>query len=105
MASKDVAPLLAREFVILKIDRDRAPGAEAIAKKYQTKDEGLPWFAFIDANDKLVATSTGPEGNVGFPAKTSEWAHFGTMIEKAKRHLSDADIAALMTSLIEASKK
>jgi len=105
MASKNVAALLAKEFVILKIDRDRAPDAESIAKKYQTKDEGLPWFAFIDANDKLIATSTGPDGNVGFPAKTSEWAHFKSMLEKAKRHLRDAEIAALVTSLEEANKK
>ena len=105
MASKNVAELLAKEFVIVKIDLDRAPGADAIAARYQTKKEGLPWFAFIDATDKAVATSTGPDGNVGFPAKDTEYAHFKSMLEKARKHLTDADIAALMTLLEESNKK
>ena len=105
MATKDVEGLIAKEFVVLKIDRDRAPDAETIAKKYQTKEEGLPWMAFIDAADKLVATSTAPEGNIGFPAKASEYAHFKSMLEKAKRHLTDTDIATLIASLEAAGKK
>jgi hypothetical protein len=105
MASPNVAPLLAKEFVSVKIDQDRAAGADELAKRYQSKGEGLPWMAFIDADGKAVATSTGPDGNVGFPAKPSEYAHFKTMLDKAKRHLTDGDIASLVASLEAANKK
>jgi hypothetical protein len=108
MATKDVAPLLAKEFVILKLDADRAPGAADLARSYQPKDskgEGLPWMVIVAPDGKAVVDSTGPEGNTGFPAKPSEYAHFKTMLEKAKRHLTDGDIAALVLSLEAANKK
>jgi hypothetical protein len=105
MASTDVAPLLAKEFVSVKIDLDRAPGAGDLAKRYQTKVEGLPWIAIVDADGKAIANATGPEGNIGFPAKASEYAHFKSMLDKAKRHLTDGDIAVLIASLEAANKK
>lgn len=105
MASKDVAPLFAREFVVVKLDFDRAPHAQDLAKRYQPAAQGLPWMVIVDADGKAVVDSTGPEGNVGFPAKASEYAHFKTMLEKAKRHLTDGDIASLMASLEAANKK
>lgn len=105
MASTDIAPLLAKEFVVVKLDFDRAPGAQDLAKRYQTKDQGLPWMVIVDGDGKAIADSTGPEGNIGFPAKDSEYAHFKTMLEKAKRHLTDKDIAALIASLEAANKK
>ena len=106
MATKDVAPVLAKEFVSVKIDFDRMGGAKDLAKRYQEKSEGLPWFAFIDAQGTVLATATGPDKkNVGFPAQPNEIAHFKTMLERAKKHLTDADIAALVQSLEAANKK
>ena len=105
MASKDVAPLLAKEFVTVRIDQDRAPGADELAKRYQTKPEGLPWIAILDGDGKAIANATGPDGNIGFPAKDSEYAHLKSMLEKAKRHLTDGDIAALIASIEAANKK
>ena len=106
MASKDVAPVLATEFVSVKIDFDRMGGAKDLAKKYQEKAEGLPWFVFLGTDAVAIATATGPDGkNVGFPAQPNEIAHFKTMLEKAKRHLTDAEIAGLVSSLEAANKK
>lgn len=101
----DVAPVLAKEFVSVKIDYDRMGGAKDLAKKYQG-DQGLPWFAFLGTDAAAITTATGPDGkNVGFPAQPNEIAHFKTMLEKAKRHLTDAEIAALVSSLEAANKK
>jgi hypothetical protein len=107
MASKDVAPVLAKEFVSVKIDFDRMGGAKDIAKKYQgEKPEGLPWFAFLGTDGVAITTATAPDGkNVGFPAQPNEIAHFKTMLDKAKRHLTDAEIAGLVASLEAANKK
>jgi hypothetical protein len=105
MASKDVAPLLAKEFVPVKLDFDRAKGAKEIEKRYIAEEQGLPWIAFLDADGKLLVHGTGPGGNVGFPAKPEEIAWFKTMLEKVKRHLTDEDIAFLVKSLEDANKK
>jgi hypothetical protein len=105
MASKDVAPLLAREFVFVKLDFDRARGAKEIEKRYIDKEQGLPWFAFLDGDGKALIHSTGPKGNTGFPAQPEEIEHFKTMLDTVKKKLTDEDIAFLVKSLEEANKK
>jgi len=105
MASPNVAPVLAKEFVGLKLEADRMIGGKEILKRYQIQEGGIPWFVFLDGDGKAVETSDGPKGNVGFPAQPHEIAHFRTMLERAKRKLSDADINALVLSLEEANKK
>jgi len=105
MASPNVAPLLAKEFVSLKIEADRMVGGKEILKRYQVNEGGIPWFVFLDGDGKAGATSDGSKGNIGFPAAPHEIAHFRTMLEQSKRKLSGADINALVTSLEEANKK
>jgi hypothetical protein len=105
MASKDIAPILAKEFVALKIDQDRMTGGNDLLKRYQQKAGGIPWFVFLDGEANPIVTSDGPKGNVGFPAEPFEIEHFKTMLEKVKRHLTDEDIAYLVKSLQDAAKK
>lgn len=105
MASPNVAPILAREFVSLKLEADRMTGGKEILKRYQPTEAGIPWFVFLDGDGKAIATSDGPKGNVGFPAQPHEIAHFRTMLEGAKRKLTGADIDALIASLEEANRK
>jgi hypothetical protein len=105
MASQDVAPILAKDFVTIKIDFDRAKGAKEIEKRYIDKEQGLPWFAFLDADGKALIHSTGPKGNTGFPAQPEEIAHFKTMIQTVKRHITDENVAFLASSLEEVNKK
>jgi hypothetical protein len=104
MALENVAPVLAREFVILKLDYDRASGAKDIERRYIDKEQGLPWFAFVDGDGKALITSTGPKGNIGHPYQPDEVAQFRVMLQTVKRHLTDADIDALATSLVTANK-
>ena len=105
MASPNVAPVLAKEFVGLKLEADRMTGGKEILNRYQAKDAGIPWFVFLDGDGTPVMTSDGPKGNVGFPAQPHEIEHFRTMLEKTKRKLTDADVGTLITSLEDANKK
>jgi hypothetical protein len=105
MASTNVAPVLAKEFVSLKLEADRMIGGKEILKRYQASDAGIPWFVFLDGDGSALVTSYGPKGNVGFPAAPHEIDHFRSMLERTKRHLTDADIGALVASLEEANKK
>jgi hypothetical protein len=105
MALDDVAPVLAKEFVTLKLDFDRAKGAREIELRLAGKEQGLPWFAFVGPDGQPIVTSTGPKGNVGMPWAPEEVDHFQLMLAKAKRHLSDAEVAALIASIKEFRKK
>jgi hypothetical protein len=105
MALPDVAPILAKEFVGLKIEADRMIGGKEILKRYQANEGGIPWFVFLDGDGKEIVTSDGPKGNVGFPAAPHEISHFRTMLETSRRKLTDSDINALVASLEETNKK
>ena len=105
MALDDVAPVLAKEFVALKLDFDRSKGAKDIEKRYGGDEQGLPWFAFVSGSGEAIVTSTGPKGNVGMPWAPEEVDHFETMLRKAKKHLSDGEIAALITSIRDFRRK
>jgi hypothetical protein len=105
MASPDVASVLAKAFVPLRLEADRMIGGKGILKRYQAGDDGIPWFVFLDGDGKAVVTSDGPKGNVGFPAAPHEIAYFRTMLERSRRTLTDADINALVASLEEANRK
>ena len=100
MALKDVAPVLAKDFVTLKLDTDRMTGANDILQRYQQKAGGIPWFVFVDPDGKGIITSDDPErGNVGFPAQDFEIAHFKVMLQKVAKGITADEIEALGTSL------
>ena len=105
MASPDVAAILAKAFVPLRLEADRMIGGKEILKRYQAGEGGIPWFVFLDGEGKAVVTSDGPKGNVGFPAAPHEIAYFRTMLDRSRTILTDADINALVASLEEANKK
>ena len=100
MARPEVAALLAKEFIDVKIDQDRMTNGVVVAALLrQGKSGGIPWIALMNDRLQPIVTSDGPQGNVGFPAKPEEIEHFAAMLHSAKRHLSDADIEALTASL------
>jgi hypothetical protein len=106
MALPDVAPVLNKEFVILKLDYDRGIGAQDIQKRYVDKEQGLPWFAFIGGDGKAIVTSNkvSDGSNIGHPFQPDEVAHFKLMLQKNKTHLTDEEIDKLIESLIAANK-
>lgn len=105
MALPEVAPLLAKQFVDLKVDIDRNAGGDAMLDAMRGgKDGGIPWFAFVDADGKVLVTSDGEKGNTGFPGAPEEIAHFRTMLEKAATKLTKAEIDALIASLAPKKK-
>ncbi|HTY63149.1 MAG TPA: hypothetical protein VMG30_12945 [Acidobacteriota bacterium] len=100
MATKDAAALLSKDFIIVKIDIDRGIGAKDLAKRFNDKEQGLPWFVFLDGNGKRLIDSLQPKtGSIGHPAQPEEVAYFKTMIQYVKKHLTDHDIDALIQSL------
>jgi hypothetical protein len=101
MALKDVAPILAKDFVELRIDTDRTVGGNDVLARYNKKSGGIPWFVFIGPDGTPIIDSNDPEhGNIGFPAADSEIAHFKVMLQKVARQITPADIDFLTKSLV-----
>lgn len=100
MARPEIARVLARDFVDVKIDVDRTIGGQdLLARHRRSEGGGIPWFVFLDADGKVIVNSNAEAGNIGFPVTPEEIAHFKTMLLKAKRNLTEADVATLAASL------
>jgi thiol-disulfide isomerase/thioredoxin len=100
MARADIAPVLAKDFVDVKIDQDRTVGAKEVLARYNEKASGgIPWFVLLDPKGKPIITSDGPKGNVGFPAEEHEVVFFIKMMETSKKRMTEQDIEALRKSL------
>jgi thiol-disulfide isomerase/thioredoxin len=104
MARPEIAPLLGKDFVDCKIDVERTIGGQDLLAATGGKPGGgIPWFAFLDADGKVLATSDAANGEtIGFPSKPEEIAHFSEMLGKAAVHLSKDDITKLTASLAPA---
>ena len=100
LAREDMAPIIGREFVDVKLDLSRMTGGEAILKRYNPgASGGIPWFVFLDGRGKALATSDGPRGNIGYPAAPEEIEHFIGMLRKAARKLEPAQIDEIEAAL------
>ncbi len=99
MALKDVAPVLEKDFVTLKIDQDRMTGGADLLKRYCAKPGGIPWFVFLDGDGKVLITSDDPDsGNIGYPGGDVEEPHFRRMLQAVVKHITPAEIDALVKS-------
>ena len=105
MASDTVSPVLAKDFVTLKIDEDRTIGGKQLHARLRCERPGdLPWFVFLDADGEELAGANdldGDGGNVGFPQSDEEVAWFAKALATARATISDAEIAALRVSLLK----
>jgi uncharacterized protein YyaL (SSP411 family) len=101
MALNDVAAVLEKDFVALKIDQDRMIGGADLLKRYAKAQGGIPWFVFIDGDGRPIITSDDPgRGNIGFPAQDSEIAHFKKMLQTVAKRITLDEIEALGRSLV-----
>lgn len=84
LADPEVARALSTRLVDVKIDTDRmTQGAEVMQRIRGTTEGGIPWFALLDTEGKVVATSDLTGQNLGFPATEGEIEGFGQFLEKA----------------------
>lgn len=97
---KDTAAAMAKDYVMIEIDVDRmAMGKEVAARLTGGKPTGYPWTVILDGEGRSLVTSDGPGGNIGCPVSDEECAWFLTMIDRTRRHMSEADRAAIARDL------
>jgi hypothetical protein len=102
MNKPEIAAILDRDFVIVKVDIDRMThGKELMGQVRPKADGGIPWFAVLDAKGKPVGTADGPHGNIGYPYKPEEIDHFMALITKEGRRIEASQREQLKQSLQE----
>lgn len=95
--SKD---LLAKDFVMLKIDNVRDENGSSVAKRLtRGKHHGVPFHAIFDAQGELVIDSAGPLGNVGHPSGSEGKKQLRKMLQSTKKNITDSEIDQLVDSL------
>ncbi len=103
LASPEIATVLAPFLVTAALDIERMRGARAIFEAQLAAvgkgASGVPWFVFLTAEGTLVTHATGPAGNIGFPSRPDQIAHFGSILRATKAGLTEHDITFLMQSL------
>ena len=92
--------VFATDYVDLKIDTQRMlPGEQVAARLQPAGADGIPWMVILDATGKTVATSIGPEGNIGYPYQPAEIAHFISMLRSTRSRLTDAQLESIAAEL------
>jgi thioredoxin-related protein len=104
LARPEIAAIVRRDFLDVKIDTDRMTGGKALLAKYCPNPGGIPWFAVLDPKGEVLATSDGPKGNIGYPAEPHEIDHFLAMLRKTTRRIEPAQIDQIESVLKEAAK-
>lgn len=100
LARPEIAKVMGKDYVDVKIDMDRTTGAKDVLSRFNPSgDGGVPWLVILDAQGKPIVTGDGPKGNIGFPAEDHEIEHFAKMLRSSKRLLTEADITFLTSSL------
>jgi thioredoxin-related protein len=109
MAKPEIAAVLGKEFVDLKIDEDRMKGGKDMINAERTlagvPEGGIPWFVMLDGDGKQLCHSNGPKGNTGFPSAEEEIAHFVTMLKSSCKVLSAQEIEFLAKDLVAEREK
>ena len=102
MAQPEVAAILDREFVTVRVDIDRMThGKDVLTKFRPSANGGIPWFAILDSKGKSLGDSDGPKGNIGYPFKPEEIDHFMALITTVGGHIDAAGQERLRQSLKE----
>jgi hypothetical protein len=76
-------------------------GAREMMKELRDgADGGVPWWAILSENGKVLVTSNDEDGNnIGYPRSKSEQAHFRTMLEQTAIRLTADEITSLVDAL------
>ncbi len=100
LARPEIAAVMARDYIDLKIDVDRMTGAKEILARYpDAANSGIPWIVVLDSQGKPIITSESPKGNIGFPVEPHEIEHFVKMLKETARNLTTEQIESIETAL------
>ena len=93
------APLLEKDYVMLKIDDVRDKNGNDVAQRlYRGQRGGVPFHAIFDASGMMLIDSVGPLGNIGHPSGPEGKQQLRKMLLNTRQDLADADVDQLVES-------
>jgi hypothetical protein len=98
----DAAPVLAKYYSVITLDTEKNAGSGELAKRLGAPkgiDGGIPWSAVVNAQGKVLATSEGPEGNIGYPDSAVEVTHFLSMLKSSAKGISGSEVEAIANTI------
>ena len=102
----DVAPRMAKDFEVAKVDIDRFVGGQALLKKYNKGPRPtIPWCIILDSKGQPQVDSEGAEGNIGFPVTDPEIEHFMGMLKKPATRMTPDDLEGIEAALRDEAAK
>jgi hypothetical protein len=91
---------LEKDFVIVKVTGGLDAHAGEVLKEFpQAEGDGIPWHAITEPDGKILVTSHGPVGNIGFPSSVEDLRHFRQMLDRTIQRLTTADVDGLIKSV------
>jgi thioredoxin-related protein len=103
LAQPEIAALLDRDFLVLKVDIRRMKNGEEVMNRYRPKEsQGVPWYVILDAKGATKGTADASIGNIGYPLEPKEIDAFVTLIESQGK-LQPAQISDLRKGLEKAA--
>jgi len=101
--ASDAAPVLAKYYSVISIDTEKNSGADGVAKSLGApkgvEGGGIPWFAVVDARGKVLATSEGPKGNIGYPDSDVEVAHFMSVMKTTAKGITPGELSTIANTI------
>ncbi|MFO7903864.1 MAG: thioredoxin family protein [Pirellulaceae bacterium] len=88
-----------KDYLWIRIDQRWHGSEEVMNNIMKGHHGGIPWFAILDSNGDVLATSDGPDGNIGFPTDPASINHFLTMLRSTKQRISENELATLRNRL------
>ncbi len=95
----DQHELFADDFVIAKIDTERMTAGQDVSDRFRKTETGIPWIVILDEHGEPLANSESPEGNIGYPVKPHEIAHFVEMLKTSSPDISSDNLAEIERTL------
>jgi len=100
LARAEIAEILSRDYIDLKIDVDRMTRGKEVMAGYRPKDSGgIPWIAVLDAQGKVLASSDSAQGNIGYPGQPNEIKHFIAMLKRTSRRIEPGQLDRIEQTL------
>jgi thiol-disulfide isomerase/thioredoxin len=97
----EAAPILAKYYSVVTVDTEKNDGSDQLARRLGSVNgvNEIPWFAAIDQQGKVLATSEGPKGNIGFPDTDVEVAHFFAVLHATAKGITAGEIETIARAL------
>ena len=95
----DHRQVLEHDYIFIKFDEVRDANADKVRSRIGNDERaGIPNHAILNADGKVLVTSSGPLGNIGLPSGFEGLRHFRRMLQDTARTLSPTEIDELIRS-------